>query len=390
MTVRLAVLGLGRGAVLTVPALAADSRITLVAGCDPNARAREGFGLRAFASAEELFAWGAFDAVYIASPHEYHARHAMMAAAAGKHVLVEKPMAVTLAEAADMVRAAEAAGTLLMVGPSHGYDAPVALAAGLVASGEAGPVRLLHGFNFTDFLYRPRRPAELDTAQGGGVILSQATHQIDMVRRIAASPVTSVRAWTGGWDARASEGAFTALLTFASGAAANLTYSGYARYDSDALAGWASELGGLKTPTAHGRARAALAAADEQQAKAARTFAAGRTRPAAPLRHERFGSLVALCEKADLELTPLGVRLHGDDGVCDVAAPLPPVQRADVADALVRAVEGMAAPLFDGRWGFDSLAVCHAILQSAREGRDVAPATLSDLSSTNLSTERSA
>lgn len=376
MTMRMAVLGLGRGAVLTVPALAADARVAIVAGCDPNPDARAGFGGAVFDSVDDLFAWGAFDAVYIASPHEFHARHAVMAAEAGKHVLVEKPMAVTLAEAAAMVRAAELAGTVLMVGPSHGYDPPVALAAELVASSEAGAVRLIHAFNFTDFLYRPRRPAELDTAQGGGVILSQATHQIDMVRRIAASPVVSVRAWTGGWDARAAEGAFTALLSFENGAAANLTYSGYARYDSDALAGWAGELGGVKDPIAHGRARAALAAADEQAAKAARTFAAGRAAPAAPERHERFGSLVALCERADIELTPDGVRLHGDDGVRDIAAPLPPVQRADVVDAFVRAVERAATSLFDGRWGLDSLAICHAILRSAREGRDVAPADL--------------
>lgn len=377
MTVRLAVLGLGRGAVLTVPALVAHPRIELVAGCDPNADARSGFGLPAYVSAEELFTHrDDFDAVYIASPHEFHARHAIMAAEAGKHVLVEKPLAVTLAEAAAMAAAAEAAGTVLMVGPSHGYDPPVALAADLIASGEAGAVRLIHAANFTDFLYRPRRPAELDTAQGGGVVLSQATHQIDMIRRLAASPVVSVRAWTGGWDARAAEGAFTALLTFESGAAANLTYSGYARYDSDALAGWAGELGGVKDPGAHGRARAALAAADEQTAKAARTFAAGSPVGAAPERHERFGMLVALCEKADLELTPQGVNFHGDDGMRSIAAPLPSVQRVAVADAFARAILDGESPLFDGRWGLDSLAVCHAILRSAREGRDIAPSDL--------------
>lgn len=373
---KLAILGLGRGAVLTVPAFAAHPHIEIVAGSDPNAAARAGFGTRSFETAEQLFAWGDFDAVYIASPHEYHARHAIMAAEAGKHALVEKPMAVTLAEAAAMVAAAEAAGTVLMVGPSHGYDPPVALAAELVATGKAGAARLIHAMNFTDFLYRPRRPAELETAQGGGVILSQATHQIDMVRRIAASPVGSVRAWTGGWDSRAAEGAFTALLTFESGTVANLTYSGYARYDSDALAGWAGELGGAKDPSAHARARAALAATDEAHAKAARTFAAGRVAPAVPANHERFGMLLALCEKADLELTPQGVRVHGDDGLSELTVPLPPVQRFDVADLFFRAAIGDGPPLFDGRWGLDSLAICHAILLSARESRDVDPSGL--------------
>lgn len=376
MTVRMAVLGLGRGAVLTVPALAAHPRIELVAGCDPDAEARKGFGLPSFADAESLFADGDFDAVYIASPHEFHAEHVIMAARAGVHVLVEKPMAVTLAEAAAMVAAAGDAGTLLMVGPSHGYDPPVALAAELIASGEAGNVRLIQAANFTDFLYRPRRPAELDTARGGGVVLSQATHQIDMVRRIAGSRVASVRAWTGGWDSRASEGAFTALLRFENGAIANLTYSGYARFDSDAMAGWIGELGSPKNPAAHGRARTALAAADEQAAKAARTFA-GQTQIASPpLHHERFGTLIALCEAADLELTPGGVNWHGDDGIRHIAASLPPVQRASVADLFAGAVLDGDPILFDGQWGLDSLAVCHAILLSAHEGRDVVPADL--------------
>ncbi len=376
MTLRLAVLGLGRGAVLTAPALAAHPGIALVAGCDPDPAARAGFDRRTFAHAEELFAWGQFDAVYVASPHQFHAAHAIMAARAGKQALVEKPMAVDLAEAQAMVRAAKQAGTVLMIGPSHGYDPPVALAASLIASGEAGAVRLIEARNFTDFLYRPRRPAELDTAQGGGVVLSQATHQIDIVRRLAASPVTSVRAWTGGWDARASEGAFAAQLHFASGAAASLIYSGYARYDSDGAAGWIGELGAAKDPKAHARARAALAAADEAQAKAARTFAAGWPNITPPLHHERFGQVLALCERADLELTPAGVTLHGDSGPRAIPAPLPGVQRLGVVQAFVDAITDGVPPLFDGRWGLESLAVCHALLHSARENRDIAPADL--------------
>ncbi len=376
MSVRLAVLGLGRGAMLTVPAFATHPGVEIVAGCDPQAAARAGFGGLCFDSVETLLDWGAFDAVYVASPHEFHADHAVMAARAGKHVLVEKPMAVSLAHAAAMVRAAEAAGTVLMVGPSHGYDPPVELAASLIEGGEAGPLRLIHGFAFTDFLYRPRRAAELDTAQGGGVVFSQATHQIDMARRLALSPVASVSAWTGGWGGRGSEGAFTALLTFASGAAASLTYSGMARYDSDALAGWVGELGAVKPLTAHARTRAALGRGDEAGAKAARTFAAGWPEVPRPKHHEHLGSLVALCEQADLELTPDGLIVRGNDGARAMPASLPPVQRWNVAEAFVRAVEGVAPPLLDGRWGLETLAVCHAILLSAREGHDVAPADL--------------
>lgn len=138
-----------------------------------------------------------------------------------------------------MEAAARRADKTLVVGPSHGFDAPVQRAAELVAPGEYGAVRIVTAFNFTDFMYRPRRPEALDSSRGGGVVYSQAAHQIDVVRRIVGQPVASVRAVAGNWDtSRPSEGAYTALMTFAGGAAATLTYGGYAHYDSDELVGW--------------------------------------------------------------------------------------------------------------------------------------------------------
>ncbi|MGN6499107.1 MAG: Gfo/Idh/MocA family protein, partial [Tsuneonella sp.] len=143
---RLAIVGLGRGAVLTAPGLLAHDRIALVAGCDPSAEARAAFtdatGVAAHAALDALLDDHSIDAIYVASPHEFHAEHAIAAAQAGKHVLVEKPMAVGLADASAMVDAADAAGTVLMVGPSHGYDPPVQLAASLAS--RYGGARLIH------------------------------------------------------------------------------------------------------------------------------------------------------------------------------------------------------------------------------------------------------
>jgi len=101
--------------------------------------------------------------------------------------------------------------------------------------------------NFTDFLYRPRRPEELDTLVGGGVIHSQAAHQIDIVRLLGGGLVSSVRAHTGAWDSsRPTEGAYSALLGFEGGAFASCTYSGYGHYDTDALMDNIGELGQRK------------------------------------------------------------------------------------------------------------------------------------------------
>src|SRR6185295_342263 len=139
---------------------------------------------------------------------------------------------------------------------------------------------------FTDFLYRPRRPEELDTAQGGGVVFSQATHQVDVVRRLAGAPVRSVRATTGRWDeARPTEGAYQAFLAFENEASAAITYSGYGRYDTDALMGWTGETGGARDPAAYAVARRRLETAPEAELKAARAYGAGAGHSAKPVGH---------------------------------------------------------------------------------------------------------
>ena len=74
----------------------------------------------------------------------------------GKHILVDKPLAITMADALAIVAAAQDAGVHLITGPSHSFDQPIETARALIASGEYGPVRMIHAMNYTDFLYRPR------------------------------------------------------------------------------------------------------------------------------------------------------------------------------------------------------------------------------------------
>jgi phthalate 4,5-cis-dihydrodiol dehydrogenase len=98
---------------------------------------------------------------------------------------------------------------------------------------------MVHALNYTDFLYRPRRPEELDTARGGGVVFSQAAHQVDVVRRLVGAPVTRVRAQVGAWDpARDADGAYTAFLTFAGGAARRSPTAATVASTPDELMGW--------------------------------------------------------------------------------------------------------------------------------------------------------
>ena len=379
---RIGVAGLGRGFTLMLPTLTAHPRVQLVAATDPRAEARSrfaaDFAARTHESFEALCADPGVDAIYVATPHQHHADHAIAAARAGKHVLVEKPMALTLAQATAMIEAAATAGTHLVVGPSHSFDAPIARARAIVASGELGRVRMMSALNFTDFLYRPRRREELDTAAGGGVLFSQAAHQVDIVRLLGGGMVESVRAQAGNWDpARPTEGAYGALLTFAGGAFANLTYSGYGHFDSDEFMGGLSELGRSKGASSHGAARRALAAARdagaEEAAKAARNYGGAEYREPddAPLAHEHFGLMVIACERGDIRPMPGGVHVYGDLEHRFESLAAPEIPRAAVLDELCGAVLDAHRPLHDGRWGRATLETCIALLESARSGTEV-------------------
>jgi phthalate 4,5-cis-dihydrodiol dehydrogenase len=132
--------------------------------------------------------------VYVASPAEHHAAHAIAAANGGKHVLVEKPMAQSLAECRSMVDAADRGAVTLIVGHSHSFDRPILRTRELIAGGAYGAPKMIAAQYYTDFLYRLRRPGELDPEKGGGVILNQGAHQVDIVRLLAGGKATSVRA----------------------------------------------------------------------------------------------------------------------------------------------------------------------------------------------------
>lgn len=381
---KIGVIGLGRAFTLMLPTFATDPRIALVAASDPRPDARECFAqefdARVFEDAETLCADPDVKAVYIASPHQFHVAHVKCAARHGKHVLVEKPMALTIDDGREMIAAAKAANIKLLVGHSHSFDLPYLRTRAMIRSGAYGRVRMINALNFTDFLYRPRRPEELDTKAGGGVVFSQAAHQVDIVRLLAEASATSVRAFTGNWDAaRNTEGAYTAQIKFDDGSFASLTYSGYAHFDTDEFMGWSGELGQPRDADAsYGRARQALqkatSVADEIAMKNARAYGiAGRDafRAGDNLAHNHFGLVIASCERADLRPLPHGVMVYGDQKRYLDELPPPKIPRSEVIDELYDAVMSGAPPLHSGEWGLATLEICLAILESAKTGREV-------------------
>jgi phthalate 4,5-cis-dihydrodiol dehydrogenase len=379
---KLGVIGLGRAFTLMLPTFTADRRVKLCAAADPRPEARALFTSEfgpAYETVEQLCANPEVEAIYVSSPHQMHAEHVQTAAKAGKHVLVEKPMAITIGQCDSMIDAARKAGKHLIVGHSHSFNRPILRLRELIQGGEFGAVQMISALNYTDFLYRPRRPEELVTEEGGGVVFSQAAHQIDIVRLIGGGLVKSVSAVTGSWDrTRSTEGAYSALLSFENGAFASAFYSGYGHFDSDELMGGIDEMGQQKSPSRYGFARRALRAAKtpkvEAALKSARNYGGAGYRlpqPVSGLQHQHFGFVLASCEHADLRPLPSGVMIYGDEAQrLDPLAP-PQIPRSEVIDELYEAVTNGKPPLHSGEWARATLEVCLAILGSAKESRTI-------------------
>ncbi len=361
-----------------VQAAARHPGVELVAAADPVAPLRAAFERdfhgETVADAADLCARPDIEAVYIATPHQFHREHAILAARAGKHVIVEKPLALTLEDCDAMIGEIDRAGVTLIVGHTHGFDPAVREMRRVIQSGDVGALALIAMWNYTNFMYRPRRPEELDTSLGGGVIFNQIPHQIETVR-VLGGEIRGVRAYARQLDpARPTEGLLSAFLTLESGAAASLVYSGYDHFDADELHGWISEGGAPKPPDQHGAARRALRARTRDESVLRVTqFGLGARPYSQPPHQPHFGEMVVTCARADLRASRDGVLVYGEDGVREIALDARPGApgRREVLDDLVAAVRFGKKPLHDARWGRATLAVARALLQSSREGREI-------------------
>jgi phthalate 4,5-cis-dihydrodiol dehydrogenase len=378
---RVGVLGLGMAGGMMVPYLVRHPRATLVAAADRDSELRSRFmqdhHVEAHAHAEALICRTDVDAIYIATPHQFHKEHALLAAKNGKHIVVEKPMALSLPDCDAMIEAAERHRVALIVGHTHSFDPAIREIGRLVENGALGPLSMLAMWNYTDFLYRPRRPEELDTTKGGGILFNQIPHQVDIARLLAGSAVRSVRATTGILDPRRpTEGCCTAFIDFESGAVATAVYSGYDHFDSDEMHSWVSSTGRKKTPR-HGQTRKALAALknelEEAHLRGARYGYGGEARflQGEPEHQAHFGSLIATYEHADLRTTPDGISIYSDEGMREITLPPACNGRSNVIDELCDVAIDGRPTVHDGRFARGTVEVCLAIHESARQRREV-------------------
>jgi predicted dehydrogenase len=213
VALRTAVVGTGFiGRVHARSARLAGARLTGVAGSSPEKGrlAAEELGAeRAFASGEELVEAEGVDVVHICTPNHLHEPLALKALAAGKHVVLEKPVALDGDGAGRVAAAAAAAGRVVTVPFAYRFHPMVREARARVAAGDLGRLRLLHGGYQQDWLLTPDDVNwRVDAARGGPsrAFADIGSHWCDLVEfvsgcRIARLPRPSPSALPPGTGA---------------------------------------------------------------------------------------------------------------------------------------------------------------------------------------------
>jgi predicted dehydrogenase len=143
-------------------------------------------GSEAFGSYEEAAADPRVEAMYLCTPHHLHLEHVTMAAQAGKHVLVEKPIARTLEEGRRTITAAREAGITLMVAENYRFLAAIRKCKELVDSSAVGDLRLVQLQEETPF--QPGQWRSNQLLNGGGVFIDGGIHKVHFLRYLAGEP----------------------------------------------------------------------------------------------------------------------------------------------------------------------------------------------------------
>lgn len=238
--VRVGLVGCGRVARVHAEALAAAEQTQLVAVADVKEdRAQtfaEKYGAEAYTDWTKMLERDDIDAIQICTPHYLHAEMTIAAANAGKHVLTEKPMAISVEQADAMIEAAKRNNVTLGVIFQNRYnDASVAIKEA-IDSGRLGEIKGARAFitwNRSDDYYKQSDWKGTWDKEGGGVLIDQAIHTIDLMQWFVGE-VDSIRATyeTRAHDFIDVDDVAEAFIKFKNGAIACLYANCFYVYDA--------------------------------------------------------------------------------------------------------------------------------------------------------------
>jgi len=378
------VIGLGGASLAMIPKFVQNPKFRVAAAADIDAEIMDRFrkdfpDAESYDGAARLCASRYVDLIYIATPNRFHAEHAGMALENKKHVLIEKPMAIDIAGAEQMIATAKRNGVLLGVNVKHSFEPRVLRLRELARGGELGRLRMINSWRFNDWLYRPRTAEELMSEFGGGILWRQGAHHFDFIRTIAGGKVYSLRGSADIWDPnRRVPGCYSAYLHFEDGTVATVVNSGYDHFNSMEF----MQPGFSVDPANHAKARHELREAPDRdwEARAAREERYGGARTTQkepepsqpPLGWIMGGPLIASFDKADVRMTPGGLTVYGDEELHEIKLG---VTGQDGRDGRINTfydaiVSDRPLPA-DGAWGMATLEVLLAIEESGRTHKEV-------------------
>ena len=203
---------------MLIPAIRAAQRAELVAVASRSPARAEAYAAkcgipRAHGSYQALLEDPGVDAVYISLPNSLHAEWTVRAAQAGKHVLCEKPLAITVAECDQIIAAAETADVVVAEAVMYLHHPLLHKAREMVQGGAVGQVRLVRGA----FCFYLDRPADVrwDPEMGGGSLWDVGSYPVSFIRWMLGEPEQVF-----GWQTLSDSGVdatFAGLLRYGDG-----------------------------------------------------------------------------------------------------------------------------------------------------------------------------
>jgi phthalate 4,5-cis-dihydrodiol dehydrogenase len=388
-TVRMGMVGIGVGGAEILPAMATTPGIELYAGADINPVTRERFQqkypeAKVFDSIESMCADPDLDAVWISTPNRFHAPHTIYALEHGKHVVVEKPMALSIEEAGAMNEAAAKNNRILTAGHTDSYGFHIRAMRRILQSGKIGNLSSLQAIAFTDWIVRPRSAEEQDPDQGAGVVWRQTPHQVDSMRLLGGGMVRSVRGTTkADVSYRPFTTFYSAYMEFEDGTPAYIFHDGKGYFFTGELTNGVqqSRYSWEQRRELRRAMRSGLRddEADKQALRIGGENAGNQFRPNESDRPRVMGNpdagiVMVSAENGAVRSSPKGVYVYDDDGTHEVDLSINNKGVGSRQGELVefsKAVQEGKAPFHDGLWGMATLEVALAIMASARERKEI-------------------
>ena len=226
------IIGAGHFGAAHAQALQAVAGARLVASCRNDAEGLKAFtdlfGGRGYLDYRELIARPEVDAVDVALPHHIHTEVAIACAEAGKHIMIEKPVAPTVVECRLILAAAKKAGVVLMPGHTMRFTLPFLAARERIDSGELGAMRYGSSRMIKLWMEDNRRDWHLDPETGGGMLFTAGIHALGRLLAYSGRRATHVSAVTATtFHEQKADDVALLLVRFGNEAAGQVASIGY-------------------------------------------------------------------------------------------------------------------------------------------------------------------